>query len=88
LVKLDNICQQCDLRFFEIGERECPVCEGEDFVEVKRSIIKDDTDGNTFENFELKCNQCETPSVLKIKMNKEEILKESLGIHGRKDPLR
>ena len=65
LVRLNHICLGCEVRFFEIEERVCPVCGGTDFTEVRGFIIQDEKDREKFLNFYLKCRQCETPSVLK-----------------------
>ena len=60
---LDDICKSCELRFFEIEKRECPVCEETRFTETTGLEI--DTDGmNKYENSYLKCKNCETPVIL------------------------
>lgn len=64
LERIDEICKQCETRFFEIDTKRCPVCEGENFLEVTGFVILDKKDKKNFENFYLKCTQCETPSVL------------------------
>lgn len=63
LRELDDICKNCELRFFEIKKRECSVCEGQEFTE--RTGLEIQGDGpNKYENSYLKCNTCETPSIL------------------------
>jgi hypothetical protein len=42
----------------------CPVCRGAEFNEVKGFVILNEKDSKKFENYYLKCTQCETPSVL------------------------
>jgi len=65
LNRIDAICRRCEARFFEIEVRGCPVCEGTDFFEVQGFFIRDEKDKKKFENYYLKCRQCQTPSVLK-----------------------
>ena len=63
LRELDEICQVCELRFFEIEKRECPVCGETSFTET--TGIEINTDGaNKYENSYLKCKECETPLIL------------------------
>ena len=63
LRELDEICKSCELRFFEIDKRECPVCRAASFTETTGLEIN--TDGaNKYENSYLKCKKCETPSIL------------------------
>ena len=63
--RIDDVCRTCEARFFETGERVCPVCRGTGFTEVRGFIIQDEKDRGKFENYYLKCRKCETPSVLK-----------------------
>jgi hypothetical protein len=65
LRRIDEICRQCEARFFEIERRVCPGCGGSNFSPVQGFIIQDNKDKEKFENYYLKCRQCETPSVLK-----------------------
>ena len=65
LERIDEICKQCETRFFETDTKRCPVCDGEDFLEVNGFEIRDEMDEKEFKNFYLKCNLCNTPSVLK-----------------------
>ncbi len=61
--ELDEICKSCELRFFEIDKRECPVCGSQEFTE--KTGIEIQGDGTkTFENSYLKCKKCESPSIL------------------------
>ena len=62
---IDDVCRKCEARFFETGEKVCPLCGGTNFSVVKGFIIQDETDKGKFENYYLKCQKCETPSVLK-----------------------
>lgn len=63
LKELDEICKSCELRFFEIDKRECPVCGSSELTE--RAGIEIQSDGTkSFENAYLKCNTCQSPSVL------------------------
>ena len=64
MAKLVEVCKQCEVRFFEAKKRECLVCGGEDFKEVKGFVILNEKDERKYENYYLKCKQCETPSVL------------------------
>jgi hypothetical protein len=65
LKKLAEICRQCESRFFEIKEKKCLVCgEEEDIFEIKGFEILSEGE-KKFENFYLRCNKCETPSVLR-----------------------
>jgi hypothetical protein len=65
LKRIDDFCRQCEARFFKIERRVCPLCGGTDFSVVQGFIIQDEKDREKFENYYLKCRQCETPSVLK-----------------------
>jgi hypothetical protein len=67
LRQLDEICKSCELRFFEIKQRECLVCGGLEFTETLGLEINDGG-AKKFENFYLKCKKCETPAIL-IKSN-------------------
>ncbi|MGD9345783.1 MAG: hypothetical protein PVH84_07960 [Candidatus Aminicenantes bacterium] len=60
---LDAICKSCELRFFEIATRECPVCSGSEFIE-KTGLEIEANGSKSFENSYLKCNICETPAIL------------------------
>jgi len=60
---LDAICKSCELRFFEIEKRECPVCGGREFIE-KTGLEIEANGSKSFENSYLKCNICETPAIL------------------------
>jgi hypothetical protein len=60
--KLDYFCKSCELRFFEIEKKECPICGCFEFVE--KSGIEITIEGDKeFENFYIKCIQCKTPSI-------------------------
>lgn len=63
LTGLDEICQSCELRFFEIEKRECPVCGEILFTETTGLEINMDGT-NKYENSYLKCRNCETPSII------------------------
>jgi RNA polymerase subunit RPABC4/transcription elongation factor Spt4 len=65
MAKMDEFCKLCEARFFELKERVCPVCGGEDFKEVRGFVILNEADKKKLENYYLKCNQCQTPSILK-----------------------
>lgn len=60
----DEICKKCEFRFFEIEKRQCPLCSGNEFSEVRGFVISD-KDAKKFENYYLKCKQCGTPSILR-----------------------
>jgi ribosomal protein L37E len=63
LQALDDICKNCELRFFEIEKRECPVCGEVLFAETTGLEIN--FDGlNKYENSYLTCQKCGTHSIL------------------------
>jgi ribosomal protein L37E len=63
LRELDDTCKACELRFFEIEKRECPVCGETSFTETTGLEINMDG-GNKYENSYLKCKSCATPAIL------------------------
>lgn len=59
IAELDAICRECDLRFFWIEKRECPVCESQNFREAKAFEFFDG-ETKTREDYFLICKNCET----------------------------
>jgi hypothetical protein len=56
---LDEICRQCESRFFWIEEKVCPVCDGRQFKEVKGfDFYKDDI--KVREDSFVECTECGT----------------------------
>lgn len=64
LARNDEICKNCEFRFFEIAQRQCPVCNGDEFLEVRGFVISE-KEAKKFENYYLKCKQCGTPLLVK-----------------------
>jgi hypothetical protein len=63
LKKIDDICKHCELRPFEIGKRECRVCEETGFTET--TGLEFNFDGmNRYKNSYLKCKKYGSHSIL------------------------
>lgn len=63
LQELDEICRQCESRFFWIEEKVCPICDGRQFKEVKGfEYYKDDV--KIREDSIVECRECRTLSRL------------------------
>ncbi len=57
--KLNDICKNCRSRFFHIKKKECPVCESNDFKEIKGFEFYDG-DVKIREDSFLICKDCMT----------------------------
>jgi hypothetical protein len=57
--RLNEICSECDYRFFWIEKKECPVCERQSFKEVK-SFEFFNGEIKTREDYFLTCKNCGT----------------------------
>jgi len=68
LKKINARCKYCEHRFFELrindlSEKKCPVCNSDDFFQIKDSEINADDEKIVSYDF-LKCGSCGTPVVL------------------------
>jgi ribosomal protein L37E len=58
--KLDQICEKCPDRLFEIDAPICPACQGE----IKRAIVTEETAGAvkpSWTIYHYRCRQCQSP---------------------------
>lgn len=66
--KLDDICEKCDSRYFEIRKKECLVCGNEEFQkEIKDIKISDEKNTLKAEVSFMECSRCKS----KLKLIKQ-----------------
>ncbi|MDD8026740.1 MAG: hypothetical protein PHI34_09510 [Acidobacteriota bacterium] len=58
--KLDKICEKCESRIFSISKKECPLCHGDRFEKIVRSVSISGEDKEKARITFMECAECKS----------------------------